>query len=274
MCLACHQPHKDDPKHELWTVAPVPTDEPADGICLACHSNADWAGDEAVLKPGATLHPEIGCTTCHNPHGGPDGPRHLLLSGQPTDPTPVCADCHEQAETIIASLHSQRTLRRYGGLGSACGPCHVMHAKEVGSVEPLRAGPQPAGHLPPGAERCLGCHGAKGKAIRITPVNHPDLALRNFNEPDEAGFLPLVNEQGAIDPNGKIGCITCHMPHGRFPDLGLPEIDPEQISEGQLHAMRPMLRPYIAPNLCSRCHGFEGIFRYLYFHDPQKRAQP
>jgi hypothetical protein len=39
--------------------------------------------------------------------------------------------------------------------------------------------------------------------------------------------------------------------------------------------MMPMVRPYVAPNVCSSCHGFDGLRRYLYFHDPQLRvAEP
>ncbi len=42
----------------------------------------------------------------------------------------------------------------------------------------------------------------------------------------------------------------------------------------RLRAAKPMLRPYAAPNLCSGCHGFDGLRRYLYFHDPRRRAAP
>jgi predicted CXXCH cytochrome family protein len=273
LCLACHQAHSDDPAQELWTIAPAEADEPIDGVCLACHTNANWVGEDDVHKSGATLHPEIECITCHDPHGAPDGPRHFLRSEDPTKLASVCADCHEQAETINASLHSQHGLRSYGESGEACGPCHTVHAREGSSAKHLWAGPPPAGKPAPGTERCLGCHGAKGKATRIPWVNHPVVALPNINDPETAGFLPLVNEQEVTDSNGRIGCITCHMPHGRPSDLELPEIDLDQISEDQLRALRPTLRPYTAPNLCSSCHGFEGIFRYLYYHDPQKRRE-
>jgi hypothetical protein len=119
----------------------------------------------------------------------------------------------------------------------------------------------------------MGCHGLKGNATRITPVDHPDVALRNVNAPDAPGLLPLVNDQGVIAPDGRIGCITCHLPHGRPPGPTFPAVEPGQLTPALHRALRPMVRPYIAPNLCTTCHGFDGLRRFLYYHDPQKRSE-
>ena len=35
----------------------------------------------------------------------------------------------------------------------------------------------------------------------------------------------------------------------------------------------PMIRQYVVPNLCSTCHGFDGLRRFLYYHNPEKRRE-
>ncbi|MBI4578955.1 MAG: hypothetical protein HY718_04580, partial [Planctomycetes bacterium] len=146
-----------------------------------------------------------------------------------------------------------------------CGPCHSVHMSDGGG--------RPAGT--PSArtveiKACEACHSTQGGA---TPVYFPNhiTPLQNVAEPGDPGFLPLVNDDGEIGRSGRIACITCHMPHGRPPGPGFPAIDPRKVTHDQLRAMMPMVAPYVAPNLCSSCHGFEGIVRFLYFHNPEKR---
>jgi len=294
-CLACHQAHSNDPARMLWTVAPLPEFASSDGACLACHRHTEWGGYGTGPEPGTTLHPRvmtldndvhglplvpdeagrtsgaIGCKTCHNPHAPKDGPPHLLRSGQNPDPAAMCLRCHHDVQYIGMSLHSREALREHPATSQVCGPCHVVHAVPGTSVAGMWAAPQVEGAQPPDVGRCLGCHGPGGSAAQAAAVEHPAVALENVDPPGAAGYMPLVDAQGRINGGGRIACITCHMPHGRPPGLGFPSIDPTRVSQDQIRHMMPMLRPYVAPNLCSSCHGFDGLRRYLYYHQPEKR---
>lgn len=268
MCLACHQPHSNDPARELWTVTPAEADEPADGTCLGCHPYARWSDEATGAEHGAALHPEIGCTICHNPHAGPAGAPPLLRAEDPANPAALCADCHESVETLAASMHGSRALGAYAA--GVCGPCHAVHAKEGSTSEFLWAGPRAAGDVPPGTERCLGCHGPGGRANQVKAFDHPAVFLQNLAAEEMPGFLPLVAPGGERGARGRIFCVTCHLPHGRAPEGGFPEVDPASVAVERLRLMGPMLRPYVAPNLCGTCHGYDGLRRFLYFHDRDK----
>jgi len=298
LCMSCHLAHGDDPSRQLWTVAPQPKFTVSDGACLACHQHAEWAGHGAELEPGAALHPRmvtgevrvrdlplipsgegrvpdvIGCKTCHDPHAPPTGPAHILREGTSRDPASMCMRCHEDVQYIGVSLHSQGILNRRGDDTQVCGPCHVVHAKSGTSESAMWAAPAGPASDPPDVRRCMGCHGERGAATRVDMIHHPAAALQNVDSPGSVSFMPLVNEEGAISDHGRIGCITCHMTHGRPPAGGFPVIDPDSVTREQLHVMMPMLRPYVAPNLCSSCHGFDGLRRFLYFHHPNKRRSP
>ena len=92
---------------------------------------------------------------------------------------------------------------------------------------------------------------------------HPAIPMLSPLGDDDDGYLPLIGAEGAPGPAGTIGCMTCHMPHGRYPTG--PAADP-----ATLRAQRLLVRPYVAPNLCSACHGFDGLSRFLRFHDPNR----
>lgn len=304
LCGSCHVAHSNDPAKRLWAVAPRSGYAVEDGVCLACHGHLEWsghgmkpAGPDAPAEPapqiddrhGLPLVPTspgrttgaIGCKTCHNPHGSPAGPPHILREGRTDDPAAMCLSCHEELQYIGLSLHSREAMQQFltredlprARQVTQCGPCHAVHGEaeivDVATSQPATAG---VSHLPPDVQRCVVCHREGGGASPVKLIDHFPDDLQNVAEPGTPGFMPLANPHGAIGPEGRIACVTCHMPHGRPPGEGFPAIDPKSITENQLRAMMPMVRPYTAPNLCSSCHGYEGVFRYLYFHHPQKRA--
>ena len=115
---------------------------------------------------------------------------------------------------------------------------------------------------------CLGCHGQWGKATQVKVTVHPTVPMRNAAAPGAPGFLPLADEKGTLGPEGRITCRTCHTPHGRLPGAGMPVVDPAKVTDEELHDLATLLRPYSAPNLCTGCHGFQGMSYYLYYHFP------
>lgn len=302
LCLSCHQPHSNDPARGLWTVMPNQNYALADGVCLGCHEVMQWGGhgtspaephatqpaDQAATTAGyienLPLVPTgpgrrggaVGCKTCHDPHGPPGEPPHLLRAGHADDPGAMCMACHTDLQYIGLSLHSRRQMERFAaenpgqvkGQMLSCGPCHSVHMGEA-ATKPAQG---PLAHLPADVRQCVGCHREGGGATTVEVIEH-FAPLTNVQEPGTPGFMPLVNAEGRIGRTGRIGCVTCHDPHGREPGPAMAEVDPEKMTEDKLRAMMPMVRRYVAPNLCSSCHGFDGLMRYLYWHEPEKRRE-
>jgi hypothetical protein len=94
--------------------------------------------------------------------------------------------------------------------------------------------------------------------------------MANISQPGTPGWTPLYDANGNPGPTGSIACGTCHLPHGPLDAPGRPTGLTSAPAE-ELRGLRIMVRPYVAPNLCSSCHGFDGLIRYLYFHKPALR---
>lgn len=298
LCLACHQVHSNDPQRELWTVAPMADYTSGDGACLSCHGHVEWADPHGKPAPGATMHPRvstrddhglplvptspgevpsiIGCKTCHNPHGSPTGPAHLIRAGQHLDPTSMCLRCHENVVPIGFTMHSTEALTGHPSTAPAgdarfCGPCHSVHAEDLGDAAVLRT-VLPAAKTSERVAQCISCHGPGGGATAVETFEHPFVQMINTEPPGSEGFMPLVDVNGAIAAEGQLACMTCHLPHGRPPGRGFQPDDADEMTPMTLRSMMPMIRSYVAPNLCSSCHGFDGLRRFLYFHDADLRA--
>ena len=108
-------------------------------------------------------------------------------------------------------------------------------------------------------------------SVCLLPIYCYAQYMQNINLSGTPGFMPLVDEKGVAGTEGQISCSTCHLPHGRMPEKEMPAIDLNKITRNELRATRPMVRPYTVPNLCSSCHGFDGLRRFLYYHAPEKR---
>lgn len=294
-CGFCHAVHKANGP-TMWIATPERPTTP-DALCTECHR----AGGLAAEEPGGKLlHPEgpstaaqvkelkvglplfgergeksqqgfVACATCHNPHAGPGGPPDMLRKGATPEPNSMCMQCHRGTAHLNTSLHSPPLLKSYPGANRVCGPCHAVHAESGLPTNDMWAGP-----LGPATElgvvrKCTGCHSPDGGAPVITIVEHPAVLIQNLVLPGDRSFMPLVNEKGKVGAEGRIVCITCHVPHGRSPSDMFPGMNPAEIDLPDLRAVMPMLRPYIAPTLCDQCHGFDGLRRFLYFHYPEKR---
>jgi predicted CXXCH cytochrome family protein len=282
-CGFCHGVHGGDDR-ALWVATETPPKQ-SDDLCLQCHREEGLASSTVA---GALLHPTdlptldeaMTCMTCHDPHGGAGGEPSMLRTGGHPSPDTLCANCHDQVDTVTLSMHRPEVLEAHAHKtkvawsATMCAPCHAVHARPGVKNVGAWTGPLGPDTVPADARLCMGCHGPNGGATTVAPVDHPAVALHNVVPTDSAGYLPLIDDKGLHDSSGKISCSTCHLPHGRSHDDPTPRTNGEKGRADLLQARKPMLRPYIAPNLCTSCHGFDGLRRFLYFHDPSKRATP
>ncbi|MFQ5804971.1 MAG: cytochrome c3 family protein [Phycisphaerae bacterium] len=291
-CLACHQPHADE-EARLFTNGLADGVTGPDAACLACHPQAAWRTDSDV----AAIHPRdaedldpddeylplvplgdedeeyaIGCRTCHNPHRG-EGPPGFLVRAEEEDPTAgLCLECHDTAEHIAMTGHSAESLRRAGLDAEACKPCHGVHANPSAAERLMWTAKTAPDARSPADRRCLGCHSKSGPARPPAIATHPDVPISAGIAAAVPAGLPLFNADGEEDPRGRIACLTCHLPHGR--SLGHKAPDADSLTPELRRAMRLEVRPFVVPSLCNVCHGESGRWRFLYFHDPQRRKGP
>ncbi len=307
-CGFCHAIHQAGGP-ALWAVSETPPAE-ADDLCLACHAGAHAESAIVAGRAPALLHPRsapsdgsvtasaglplfnaagsraadgsIACATCHDPHANVHTSPNLLRGVQAgQEPIALCASCHQQAERITGSMHDAQVMAAYsralGAPGPAtCGPCHAVHEVEGQPAAVVSAAPLSEDL----SAQCTVCHAGGGSELgprRI--VQHPAIAMRNLAPPGDPRFMPLVDDQGRLGAAGRITCQTCHVHHGRA-ELSLPEKNlaprprpalDDASDVNYLSATRPMIRPYVGPNLCSTCHGADGLTRFLFYHDPARR---
>jgi cytochrome c553 len=125
----------------------------------------------------------------------------------------------------------------------------------------------------PANRYCTACHRADGPAKPPAVAVHPEIVMKAVASLSVGESLPLYDDQGRISADGRIACATCHLPHGQT--LNGNEADRLAAGSGQQRlAARLLLRPFNAPNLCTTCHGADGLRRFLYFHDPLRRSGP
>lgn len=295
-CGFCHNVH-DGQGPALWAAT---TDAPttADGLCTSCHKAGGMAND-AVVRP--VIHPHgpdmlgtsvttstsplydssgrrsgqgfIACGSCHDPHANSTTTAAMLRGAAHGPAYTLCIDCHQDTSTIAITMHAPDVLAAHAAAAqhapgaASCGPCHAVHDHADGaSLMPKRVA---TSGWPASAGSCLGCHGPQGSATRVHARVHPPFAMTTGSA---AGDLPLFDRTGEQSVSGSISCQTCHLPHGATDLTSLPPIDATTLTAAQISGLKTMLRPYTAPNVCSSCHGFEGLYRYLHYHDPNEFA--
>lgn len=282
-CLACHRPHGDK-ETGLFRIPPAVAAAPSDGACIACHHDSAWQND----SKWAAVHPQtitasikqpslplvnttdgstaIGCRTCHNPHADQHASSQLLRVKQGQPSQSLCLTCHTENSAISLTGHDTTVLDHAGLSADACKPCHSVHAERRSLRSNLLTTTQ--------TDLCITCHREGGAARVPEIVSHPDVAMAQVAS-TEVMTLPVFNSSGEIDPNGKIQCLTCHLPHGRLPDSQLATPGEREkldaMPMAQRSAMRLMLRSFESSNICVKCHGQDALRRFLYFHDPAKR---
>jgi predicted CXXCH cytochrome family protein len=254
--------------------------------------------------PGEQGHPSaeegmIGCATCHATHGTVDR-NPLLLRSVPAGTTvaskvshdgtsdrDVCAACHVQEATLGSTLHDERFLLAHGcgpsareGAPRSCTLCHATH--DTGGpyvVKPSSVRMPLVWPVPADRGNCLTCHDEGGPGKQVAVYDHPVVVLQNVVPAGEPGYMPLADATAKLGDAGTMVCATCHLPHGREDLAGAAAARLAGAAAGTLEeqaatlrALKPMVREYRSPNLCGSCHGFDGLRRYLYFHDAERRV--
>ncbi len=296
-CLSCHVPHGGD-RADLFRFRTPTGFGNHDGVCLTCHQDAGWGlqSDIAAIHPRKVdaAHAEghvdlslvptdihgdkrIGCRTCHDPHGG-GKPEHLARVTPDRDTTQLCLDCHVEKRLIRFTGHSPASLDAAGYTTDSCKPCHAMHARPDGSYGKLlsprflleiREIDDP--NLAADGVPCQVCHTAGGHAPTRSFTQHPEVVTMNIVPEDDPSYMPLFAADGHVDPQGQITCRTCHISHGRVELLELVERQAE-MSAAQRSALKAQVRPFVAPNICTTCHGPDARAHFARFHQPARRG--
>lgn len=259
-CSACHMVH--GPARKV-----MKNDIDTEGTCITCH-HAGGPGSKHSGEP--FVHPApVDCLTCHDPHQDSTKSAKLLRKTEDGEATAICLECHDEMSPIQKSLHNRRHLGKTQ-TETDCGGCHAIHGPAPDWTGGTWIAPVAESSHPQETHRCTGCHNAKGGLKDVVFRLHPALPMGGFQKASDAGFLPLVDPSGRQGTEGVIGCITCHVSHGRPEGGGFVPPDWKVTPEALIHAAKPMLRPFVAPNLCSSCHGPDGLRLFLEFHHPAK----
>jgi predicted CXXCH cytochrome family protein len=271
LCASCHKAHSNDLAKGLWTVAPAWARSGTDARCVACHPGHAASG-AGPIAPGAMLHPtavaqshglplvkpagaaaSMGCATCHDPHASAAKAR-LLRVKDGDAPAHLCLRCHAGARPLDHSMHAPDALKENRKESPTCGPCHAVHAVGDSQRRRLWAWKVDQRLADTDDALCLGCHDGKS-ARRPTMPEHPIEPLR-------------ATKTGPATRAAPIRCATCHVPHG---DSALAAGAPLPLDRRR--ATKSILRPDVARQACSPCHGPSALPLHLYWHQPDKRAR-
>ena len=252
-----------------------------------------YSGDGERTPDGKVV-----CITCHEPHTWEAKKSGLLenyelrnMEGDATtsflrkvnSPSPeLCKICHAEAAVVEGTPHDLRKRASKGEnmpgqifqQSGLCKACHLVH----NAPNELKIWARPYG--PTGGDQnpmdglCTSCHSKDNMAEKkIPPVaSHPQGKLiTNVVEFSKNGrsYTPIFGPDGRERNSGNLSCPSCHNAH----QWGIPV---ENAATGDKQKGKPIksfrfLRTMSYNAVCRDCHGPEGFYRYLYFHDPEKR---
>lgn len=231
------------------------------------------------------------CHTCHDPHRWEphqtqpkdsvevEGNAQNSFLRLESSPTPkLCESCHSEQAMVAKTDHdllvtapAAKNIRGQTPLESGtCGVCHLTHNSQNQSMLWAQdyAGGESITEM-----MCNACHSKNGSAKSKVPriASHPEGKLI-INTPgkhqDRRNVLPLFDRiTGEKISVGNISCPSCHNAHQWKP--GNPSKGAGINVEGT--AGSSFLRMRARDLICKDCHGPDAIYKYLYFHYPEKR---
>lgn len=224
-CSTCHRAH--GPAREPGVTAADPA-----GACTTCHRIEGLAASFPV--DGAT-HPDTACIDCHDPHSRT--PAAYLRAPEPD----LCAACHMNQMRLQGGPHD-RTATATGwehaptNRVAVCLSCHVPHGGERPDLFRVATGQSLGMH----DEVCLACHATEGWGAQSSlAALHPRDVQPEHGHVDVA--LVPTDEAG----RQRLGCRTCHDPHGAAQPRHLARVAPGEPTE----------------TLCLHCHKDKELMR-------------
>jgi predicted CXXCH cytochrome family protein len=247
-----------------------------------------------------TTDDKMVCTTCHDPHTWdpnnaqpkPDKPA-ANLEGDPSNsflrkanfPTSaLCKICHPDEAFVGGTVHdlsvsapeANNLLGQTAKRSGPCGACHLVHNAPP---DALKLWARPTSPVHEGEHvmdaLCRSCHSKGNLAENKVPLIafHPGGRLVNnilrFNQKSHS-YTRIFDNKGREVNAGQISCPSCHDAHQRGLVFNEKGSDKKLQKKG---STARFLRTESYNIVCVDCHGPDGIFRYLYFHQPDKRIK-
>ena len=237
VCMTCHEPHTWDPKK----TGPV---------LNYTFKNINGDATNSFLRradfPSSNL-----CKVCHAEKALVDGTAHDLMVTAP------------KAVNLLG-----QTVKESG----TCGACHLVH----NSPNPLKLWARRYGPVADNESimdaLCTSCHSKGNIAAKKVPriATHPANKLINnivqMNR-DNKNYTRLFDKNGKEVNVGNLSCPSCHNAHQWNPENSDAKDDPEGNRTGEF------LKTESYNMICMDCHGLDGLLKYEYFHDADKRVK-
>jgi predicted CXXCH cytochrome family protein len=233
------------------------------------------------------------CQTCHDPHCWSPVKvfpgAHYDLEGNSqnsflrleTSPSPrLCENCHPDEayiaktdhDLLITAPEEKNIIEQTPAESGTCGVCHLTHNSE----NKFELWAKSIDKIPPDKGvmniLCTGCHSegnsAEKKSVLIS--THPEEVVINNslrNDKRAIDFFPIYDKDGTEITFGNISCASCHDVH-KWSPLSKQKGVGENL-EGKV--INSFLRNSSYNNICVECHGFETLYKFKYFHDPEYR---
>lgn len=235
VCSACHMAHQF-PQERVSTAG-----DPG-GQCIACHR--EGACGQNKLTGGAD-HPNTICIDCHDPHVRTYGSFLKAPAEQ------LCLQCHGEMETLIGGPHdpgtkSARWPAEAVAAGGPCLACHVPHGGAANDLFRFGSAVDVGNH----DTVCTTCH-----ADAAWDADSPIAAIHPQKIAEVHADVNLALVPTDVHGDKRLGCRTCHDPHGGAIPVHLARVAAEEETT----------------DLCLTCHTDKQLIRFT-GHSPQSLA--
>ena len=223
----------------------------------------DPEGELSTAPGGGFLTSDLGCSSCHDPHGN-QGYRLTYVSGQTSAAGTWTSTIDASAIGLFGpgAVEGNTNHPAYrSGYSEWCGQCHgAFHNNSGNRIHP-------SGELMTsitveqynryrGTLDCINVPPAGGNPCGSGTANDAYLALVPFEDPNND---VVTRAQGAIDGSSRVSCVSCHRSHATSaPDAGRWDFNVTGLAEdGVESGSYAIPQPYGAEqrSLCNKCHG-------------------